>query len=297
VKDQKRQVGSTFKPILYTLAFQDKKELTPCYKVLNQEQSFIMPEGQDPYTPKSSGKKEDLNKWKTLKWGLATSENNITAWLLKQVSPVAVAEMAKKMGITSRIDPVPSIVLGTPEITLAEMTAAFSVYPNGGVYTEPLFVTRIEDKNGNLLQRFSSNKEEAISEETAYLMVNMLQDVVRIGTAQRLRSSAYPYKLMNDIGGKTGTTNNHSDGWFIGITPDLVTGVWVGSEERSIRFDSMKSGQGSAMALPVFGLFMKSVYADRRINLTQGPFARPLNFNINLDCEDHNSGDNVVYDE
>ena len=243
VKTQKRQVGSTFKPFLYTLVFQDKKDLTPCYKVLNVPQTFNIPGDTVPYTPKSSGNKKFFNQWVTLKWGLASSENNVTAWLLKQVSPAAVADMARKMGITSRIDPVPSIVLGTPEISVAEMTAAFSVYPNGGVYSEPVFVTRIEDKRGNLLQQFSSYKEEVISAQTAYLMVNMLMGVVKGGTASRLRSSAYPYQLMNDIGGKTGTTQNHADGWFMGITPDLVTGVWVGGEEPSIRFDAMERGQ------------------------------------------------------
>jgi len=290
----KRQVGSTFKPFLYTLAFQDKKELTPCYEVLNQAQSFTMPDGQEPWVPQSSGKKEDLNKKVSLKWGLATSENNISAWLMKQLSPGAVIEMAKKMGITSPMVPVPSLCLGIADISLAEMTAAFSVYPNGGVYTEPIFVTRIEDKNGNLLKRFSSYKEEAISEQTAYLMVNMLQGVVRGGTATRLRST---YNLMNEIGGKTGTTQNHSDGWFMGITPDLVAGVWVGGEDRSIHFNSMELGQGARMALPIFGLFMQKVYADKRINLTQGPFERPLNFNINLDCNDANLSGNMVYDE
>jgi penicillin-binding protein 1A len=294
VKTQTRQVGSTFKPILYTLVFQDKKDLTPCTEVWNQPVSFSMPDGQESWTPGSSGRKEYFNKKVTLKWGLATSENNVTAWLLKQVSPHAVVEMARKMGITSRIDPVPSIVLGSSEISLAEMTAAFSVYPNGGVYTEPIFVTRIEDKNGNLLQRFSPAKEEAISEQTAYLMVNMLQGVVRGGTATRLR---YTYHLMNEIGGKTGTTNDHSDGWFMGVTPDLVAGVWVGGEERSIRFTRMDLGQGAEMALPIFGLFMQKVYADKRINLTQGPFARPSHFNINLDCTDQNLDGNVVYEE
>ena len=294
VKMAKRQVGSTFKPILYTLAFQDKKELTPCYKVLNQQQSFIMPDGQDPYTPKSSGKKEDLNQWKTLRWGLAASENNISAWLMKQLSPVAVVEMARKMGITSPMDAVPSLCLGSADISLAEMTAAFSVYPNGGVYTEPIYVTRITDKSGTLLKRFSTRKEEAISEQTAYLMVNMLQGVVRGGTSTRLR---FTYNLMNDIGGKTGTTQNHSDGWFMGITPDLVAGVWVGGEERSIRFNSMSLGQGAEMALPIFGLFMQKVYADKSINLTQGPFQRPANFNINLDCEDQDLTGKVMYDE
>ncbi len=293
VKVQKRQVGSTFKPFLYTLAMQDKKELTPCYKVLNVPQTFAV--GDSTWTPKSSGKKDYFNRWVTLKWGLATSENNVTAWLLKQVSPAAVVEMARKMGIVSHIDPVPSIVLGTPEISLAEMTAAFSVYSNKGVYSEPIYVTRIEDKNGNVLQRFSSFKEEAISAQTAYLMVNLLQGVVRGGTATRLRAT---YQLLNDMGGKTGTTQNHSDGWYMGITPDLVAGVWVGGEDRSIHFDNMRLGQGSAMALPIFGMFMQKVYADKSIGLSQGSFERPDNFNVNLDCPvDEEFGGGVVYDE
>jgi penicillin-binding protein 1A len=293
VKLQKRQVGSTFKPFLYTLAMQDKKELTPCYKVWNVPQSFDT--GDSTYTPKSSGRKEFLNRQVTLRWGLATSENNISAWLLKQVSPAAVADMARKMGIVSYIDPVPSIVYGTSDISLAEMVAAFSVYPNKGIYSEPIYVVGIEDKNGNLLQRFNSYKEEAISAHTAYLMVNLLEGVVKGGTAAKLR---YAYKLMNDMGGKTGTTQNHSDAWYIGITPELVAGVWVGGEDRSVHFDSMRLGQGSTAALPVYGLFMQKVYADKSIGLTQGPFERPDGFNVNLDCEaDTEFGDNIVYED
>ena len=292
VTTQKRQVGSTFKPILYTLAFQDRKDLTPCYLVYNQMQTFIV--GDTVWAPRSSGRAEYLNRQVTLKWGLATSENNITAWLLKQVSPIAVVELAQKMGIKSRIDPVPSIVLGSAEISVAEMTTAFSVYPNGGLYVEPIFVTRIEDKNGNLLQRFSTYKEEAISEETAYLMTSMLQDVVRGGTAGRLR---FRYNLNNEMGGKTGTTQNHTDGWYIGITPDLVAGVWVGGEDRAVRFRSMQLGQGADMALPIYGLFMQKVYADRSINLTQGAFARPRNFNINLNCTDATLSSGILYEE
>jgi penicillin-binding protein 1A len=293
VKVQKRQIGSTFKPFLYTLAMQDKPELTPCYKVLNVQQSFIV--NDSIWRPRSSGRREHLYKQVTLKWGLATSENNVTAWLLKQVSPAAVVDMAKKMGVSSHIDAVPSIVLGTPEITLAEMVAAFSVFPNKGVYSTPIFVTRIEDKSGNVLQRFGSSKEEAISERTAYLMVNMLEGVVKGGTASRLR---YTYNLMNDMGGKTGTTQNHSDGWYIGITPDLVAGVWVGGEDRSIRFNDMRLGQGSHMALPIFGLFMQKVYADKSIHLTREPFERPKNFDVNMNCEvEEEFGGNVIYDE
>ncbi|MDR2037941.1 MAG: transglycosylase domain-containing protein [Bacteroidales bacterium] len=291
---QKRQVGSTFKPFLYTLAMQDKKELTPCYRVLNVPQSFI--DGDTTWQPRSSGRKEFLYQPVTLKWALATSENNITAWLLKQVSAEAVAEMARKMGVKNKIDPVPSIVLGTPELSLAEMVGAFSVYPNKGVYSEPIYVTRIEDKNGNVLQRFNSYKEEAISEHTAYLMVNLLEGVVKGGTASRLR---YTYNLRTmDMGGKTGTSQRHSDGWYIGITPDLVAGVWVGGEDRGIRFDNMKIGQGANTALPIYGLFMQKVYADKSIGLTQEPFERPDGFNVDLNCDvDKEFGGNIDYDE
>jgi penicillin-binding protein 1A len=293
VKIQKRQVGSTFKPFLYTLAMQDRQELTPCYKVLNVPQTFVT--GDSTWAPRSSGRKEYFNQWVTLKWGLATSENNVTAWLLKQVSPEAVVEIARKMGIVSHIDPVPSIVLGTPDISVAEMVAAFSVYPNKGVYSEPIYVTRIEDKNGNLLQRFSSYKEEAISAQTAYLMVNLLQGVVQYGTGARIRSV---YGLRNEIGGKTGTTQNHSDGWFMGITPDLVAGVWVGGEDRAIRFNNMRLGQGSAMALPIYGMFMQKVYADKGIALSQGPFERPDGFAVQLDCDaDKNFSSDIEYEE
>jgi penicillin-binding protein 1A len=293
VKVQRRQVGSTFKPFLYTLAMQDRKDLTPCYKVLNVEQSFIV--GDSTWSPKSSGRKEYLYQHVTLKWALATSENNVTAWLLKQVSAGAIVDLAKKMGITSRVDPVPSIVLGTPEITLAEMVAAFSVFSNKGQYSTPIYVTRIEDKNGNVLQRFNSYKEEAISAHTAYLMVNLLEGVVRGGTASRLR---YAYNLQNPMGGKTGTTQHHSDGWYMGITPDLTAGVWVGGEDRSVHFDNMRLGQGSAMALPIFGLFMQKVYADKKIALSQRPFDRPEGFNVDMDCAvEKEFGGNVVYDE
>ena len=290
---QRRQVGSTFKPILYTLAFQDKRELTPCHRVLNQTQTFLLHDGS-AWEPRSSGRPEFWNQNVTLKWGLATSENNISAWLMKQLTPHAVVDMAQKMGITSHMDPVYSISLGVSELTLAEMTAAFAVYPAGGVYTEPLFVTRIEDRHGNLLQRFTPFSEEVISEQTAYLMTSMLQDVVRSGTGARLRGT---YNLRNDIGGKTGTTQNNSDGWFIGITPDLVTGVWVGGEDRSVRFRFIRDGQGAATALPIFGMFMQKVYADRSINLTQGPFRRPASFNINLNCYDPLLESGIIYED
>ena len=277
---QKRQVGSTFKPFLYTLALQDKKELTPCYEVLNIPQTFI--DNGKPWTPRSSGNEENIGKRVTLKWGLAKSENNISAWIIKQVAPKAVADMAHKMGITSYIDPVPSIVYGTSDISVAEMVTAYSVFANKGVYTEPVFVTRIEDKGGNaLMPSYLPRTEEVISERTAYMMVNLLQGVVDGGTAIRLRLR---YHFENEIGGKTGTTNEHSDGWFMGITPDLVSGVWIGGEERSIHFDAMSRGQAAEEALPVWALYMQKVYADKRLGISQGPFDRPADL-IGIDCE------------
>lgn len=277
---QKRQVGSTFKPFLYTLAMQEG--LSPCFKVLNVEQAFTV--GDDIWVPGSSGPKDFLNKEVTLKWGLANSENNITAWLLKRFTPQAVAQMAHRMGITSRIDPVPSIVLGTPEISLAEMVGAYSVFANKGIYTQPVMVTRIEDKSGSVLaNHFVPHTDEVLSERTAYLMISLLQAVVREGTGRRLRGM---YGLLNEIGGKTGTTQNHADGWFMGVTPDLVTGVWVGGEENSIHFDAMEDGQGARMAMPIFALFMQKVYRDANINLTQAPFEAPDGMSSYINCDD-----------
>jgi len=290
---QKRQVGSTFKPFLYTLAMEEG--LSPCQKVLNVEQAFTV--GDTIWIPGSSGPEAYLNQEVTLKWGLAASENNITAWLLKQFSARAVAEIAHRMGITSRIDPVPSIVLGTPEISLAEMVAAYSVYANKGIYTQPVMVTRIEDRTGVVLaENFIPRTEEVLSERTAYMMVSLLRGVVNGGTAGRLRGQ---YGMRMDMGGKTGTTQNHADGWFIGITPDLVTGVWAGGEENSIHFDNLNYGQGARMAMPVFALFMQKVYADPRINLTQEPFEAPQGMPWNIDCDEpvSASGSNVLLEE
>jgi penicillin-binding protein 1A len=187
------------------------------------------------------------------------------------------------MGIKSKIAAVPSIFLGTSDISLSEMTSAFSTFSNKGVHSEPVFVTRIEDKNGNILAKFTSNKNEAISAQTAYLMTNLLRSVVLSGTGGRVRRI---YELYNEIGGKTGTTQNHSDGWFMGVTPNLVSGVWVGGEDRSIHFKGIRLGGGHNMALPVFGLYMQKVYNDSTLSVTQeDKFEEPLNFSIDLDCD------------
>ena len=274
----KRQVGSTIKPILYTLAMQEG--LGPCDKVPNIPQTFILPTGE-PWSARGGTKRQ--GEMVTLRWGLANSENNISAWVLKQFTPEAVAQMAHKMGITSFIDPVPSVFLGTAEITVKEMVAAYSIFANKGVYNSPLPVCRIEDKYGNVLQEFRPESREVITENTAYLMCNLLEGVVNSGTGVRLR---YKYKLTNPMGGKTGTTQQHADGWFIGVTPDLVGGVWVGAEDRSIHFQNLANGQGANMALPIWAKFLLKAYADPRLKMSDRPFDRPAGINKRLDCDE-----------
>ena len=274
----KRQVGSTIKPILYTLAMQEG--LGPCDKVPNIPQTFILPTGE-PWSARGGTKRQ--GEMVTLRWGLANSETNISAWVLKQFTPEAVAQMAHKMGITSFIDPVPSVFLGTAEITVKEMVAAYSIFANKGVYNSPLPVYRIEDKYGNVLQEFRPESREVITENTAYLMCNLLEGVVTGGTGVRLR---YKYKLMNPMGGKTGTTQKHADGWFMGVTPDLVGGVWVGAEDRSIHFQNLANGQGASMALPIWAKFLLKAYADPRLKMSDRPFDRPAGINKRLDCDE-----------
>ena len=274
----KRQVGSTIKPILYTLAMQEG--LGPCDKVPNIPQTFILPTGE-PWSARGGTKRQ--GEMVTLRWGLANSENNISAWVLKQFTPEAVAQMAHKMGITSFIDPVPSVFLGTAEITVKEMVAAYSIFANKGVYNSPLPVCRIEDKYGNVLQEFRPESREVITENTAYLMCNLLEGVVNSGTGVRLR---YKYKLTNPMGGKTGTTQQHADGWFIGVTPDLVGGVWVGAEDRSIHFQNLANGQGANMALPIWAKFLQKAYADSGLKMSGRPFDSPAGISTRLDCDE-----------
>jgi penicillin-binding protein 1A len=273
----KRQVGSTIKPILYTLAMQEG--LGPCDKVPNVPQTFVLADGS-PWSAKNSYRRRE-GEMVTLKWGLAHSVNNISGWVLKQFTPRAVVKMAKKMGITSRMDPVPSLFLGTSEISVQEMVGAYSTYANKGVYNRPVIVTRIEDKYGNPITEFKTQKKEVMTEKTAYLMLNLLEGVVREGTGIRLR---YKYGLYNPIGGKTGTTQNHSDGWFMGVTPDLVSGVWVGAEDRAVHFQTIKLGQGANMSLPIWALYMKKVYADPDLSISRGDFEKPNGIEHKLDC-------------
>jgi len=281
VTQQKKQVGSTIKPFLYTIAMQNG--YSPCYEVEDIPRSFDVGDSI-PWTPRSSGPKQYHGKMVTLAWGLAQSENYISAWLMQQFKPTAVTDLMRKMGVRSFIDPVPSIFLGTSDIKLEEMVGAYGTFANKGVYTRPMYVTRIEDKNGNTISRFTSKIEEVLSEQQAYLMINLLQNVVLRGTALRMRSE--PYNFRNQMGGKTGTTQNHSNGWYMGITPNLVGGVWSGWEDQAIHFETLSEGQGANMALPIMAIFLKKVYTDPQFGIMEtDEFERPSNFNIELDCD------------
>ena len=282
VKSGKRQVGSTVKPFLYTLAMQNG--FSPCTLVPNTEHSFTLYDGST-WTAKNSGKTKMDGKMVTLKWGLANSVNQISAWVMKQFNPQAMADMMHKLGITSPIDAVPSMFLGTSDVSLYEMVGAYGTYGNHGVYTKPYCVTRIEDRNGNVLARFSPESRDAIDAKTAYLMINMMEAVVNEGTSARLRRNVDYGNITADVAGKTGTTQNQSDGWFMGITPELVTGVWTGGDLRSIHFEGLSAGQGASMALPIYGYYMNSLYRDRTLGYTQSSvFEVPPGFNVDMDC-------------
>ena len=290
VRQGKRQVGSTIKPFLYTLAMQEG--LTPCTKVTNVPVTFLTP-GGETWTPRSTDKEEWIGKTVTLKWGLTNSSNNISAFLMKQYGPEAMADMMKRMGIQSHVDEVPSLCVGPADLTLWEMVAAYNTFPSRGVYVTPLFVTRIEDRQGNVLSEFTNRKREAIAESTAYLMVNLMEGVVQGGTASRLR---YRYNLKGEIAGKTGTTNDNSDGWFIGYTPTLVAGVWTGAEDRQVHFQSITYGQGAHMSLPTWGIFMKKVLADGTLGISADDrFVAPAGEFSGLDCTGGDNDASEVY--
>ena len=254
VRQGKRQVGSTIKPYLYTLAMQEG--MTPCDKVINVPQTISRIPGGNTWTPRSTDSEKWIGKTVTLKWGLTNSSNNISAYLMKQFGPTAMVRMMRKMGIQSHVDAVPALCVGPADLSLWEMVAAYNTFPSRGVYITPLCVTRIEDNQGNVITEFTNRKRDAISENTAYEMVDMMMSVVQAGTGSRLR---YRYNLMGEIAGKTGTTNDNADGWFIGYTPTLVAGVWTGAEDRQVHFQATALGQGAHMSLPTWGIFMKKV--------------------------------------
>lgn len=281
VKQGSRQVGSTFKPFVYALAMQEG--WSPCEKVLNIPVTFEKDRWGLPqnWTPKNSDNKHDGEEM-SLKSALAHSVNSITAFIMKKFGPQAVIDLVRKMGITAPIDPFPAICLGTPSLSVYEMTAAHCTFTNKGVYTQPVIITRIEDKSGNVLEEFVPQTHEVMDEQTAYTMINLMEGVVQGGSGVRLR---YKYKLNYPIAGKTGTTQNQSDGWFMGHTPDLVTGVWVGCEDRAAHFRTIVEGQGASMALPIWALYMMQVYDDKSLAISTGPFDRPEGeLRVELDC-------------
>jgi penicillin-binding protein 1A len=294
VTSGKRQVGSTFKPFLYSLAIQEG--YSPCYQVPNVPVVFDKYKWrlEKDWSPRNSGGEDLEGLTLTLKYGLANSINTVTAYIMKQFGPHAVVDLARKIGIKSKILAVPSLCLGTFDLSVYEMVGAYSTFSNKGVWVEPIFVTKIEDKNGVLLEKFIPESNEAMSEKTADVMVRLLQGVVdgvysptankKSGTGVRLR---FKYGFKNEIGGKTGTTQNHSDGWFMGITPNLVTGVWTGCEDRSVHFRDITTGQGANMALPIFAEYMQRVYADTiNTGIHPIPFEISRSIDVKLDCDD-----------
>jgi penicillin-binding protein 1A len=302
VKVGKRQVGSTFKPFVYALAVQEG--YSPCYRIPNVRTCITTEDGKEWCPDNSAGEEKFENKNVTLKFALANSINYVSAALMKQFGARAVVNLAKRMGVTSQLDPVPALCLGVADISVFEMVGANSTFANQGTYVQPIFVTRIEDKNGKVLEEFVPNTDEVFNEEKAYVMCELMKGVVQYGTGARLR---YKFDLKNPIAGKTGTTQNNSDGWFIGMTPDLVAGCWVGGEDRAVHFNTTDQGQGASMALPIWGKFFQKVYADKTIKISKGDFFKPARMSeIELDCSkydnenlqiiDDNSGDKDPFD-
>ncbi|MDA9183291.1 transglycosylase domain-containing protein [Flavobacteriaceae bacterium] len=299
VKQGRRQIGSTFKPFLYATAI-DQLKLSPCDSLPDALYCIEpMKHGNiDAWCPKNSGDK--YGRTRTLKNALANSVNTVSARLMDLVGPRPVINLARKMGITSDIPAVSSIALGTPDISLFEMVGAYSTFANQGIYVKPVMVTRIEDKNGRALYEVVPETQDVLSQEVAYVTVNLMQGVTQGGSGTRLRHAGlektnyvyenvvtgYPYLFENPIAGKTGTTQNQSDGWFMGMVPNLATGVWVGGEDRSIHFKDIAFGQGATMALPIWGSYMKSLYNLPELGVSQEDFIVPENLSIAVDCGD-----------
>ncbi|MDR2809542.1 MAG: transglycosylase domain-containing protein [Tannerellaceae bacterium] len=251
----RRQIGSTIKPFLYSLAMIEG--ISPCDRMLHVQQQ-LMDENGHPWIPRNADQKH-VGEMVSIQWGLQNSSNWVTAYLMKQLSPYTLVRLLHSFGMTGEIDPVISLSLGTADISVSEMVGGYSTFANGGIRVEPLYVTRIEDSFGNTVATFNSQMHEVLPEDVTYKMLYMLRSVMDGGTGSRVR---FRYNLRAPMGGKTGTTQNHSDGWFMAFTPSLVSGCWVGGEERSIHFDRMTEGQGASMALPIYALFMQKVYAD-----------------------------------
>ena len=277
----KRQVGSTIKPFLYSLAMEGDESgsdsFTPCSTLPNTQPVIQVP-GQAPWMPRNDGKSR-IGDNVDLRWALTNSNNWISARLIQEVGPSNLVRYMHNLGITSQLPAVPSLALGPAEISLREMVTGYSAFADNGSYAQPLYVTTITDNSGNVIAQFRPNKTEAIGRQAYYRILSILLNVVDSGTGNRLRRP--PYALTAQIGGKTGTTNSNSDGWFMGFTPELVAGVWVGGDERYIHFNTMANGQGAEMALPIFGKFMKSVYGDPALHYSQSTqFTFPADINL-----------------
>ena len=258
----RRQIGSTMKPFLYSLAMIEG--FSPCDKMKHVQQQLVDENGT-PWSPKNAGAKR-VGEEVTIQWGLQQSSNWVTAYLMKHLSPYTLERLLRSYGLKGPIDPVVSMCLGTPDISVSEMVSAYTVFSHKGIRVEPLVVTHIEDQLGNTIATFTPSISEVLTEEATYKTWGMLRAVMDGGTGSRVR---YRYGVKAPMGGKTGTSQNHSDGWFIGFTPSLTAGCWVGGEDRSIRFDRMADGQGAAMALPIFGLFMQKVYANKTLGYSE----------------------------
>ncbi|MCW5516306.1 penicillin-binding protein 1A [Muriicola sp. Z0-33] len=292
-----RQAGSTFKPFIYAAAI-DQLRYSPCDSLPDSQ--YCIEAGKhgnpEPWCPKNADGKYSGRNF-TLKHALANSVNTVTAQLIDRVGPKAVVSIVKNLGLTREILEVPAIALGVPEVNVFEMVGAYGTFVNQGVYVKPVTVTRIEDKNGTVLYEYVPETKDVLSKDVAYAMVNLMEGVTQGGSGTRLRHTykknateykeiitGYPYEFTNPIAGKTGTTQNQSDGWFMGMVPNLVTGVWVGGENRSIHFRTITYGQGASMALPIWGLYMKKNYANEDLGISQEEFPEPEELSINVDC-------------
>ena len=306
VKQGKRQVGSTFKPFVYAAAI-DQLHLSPCDTFPKSQITIaaLKHGNMKPWSPKNSG--NNYVGFETITSALANSRNTITARLMNEIGPQPVIDLANSLGVEQKIPAVPSIALGTPDLSVYEMVAAYSSFANQGVYTKPVMVTQIEDKNGTILFQYTPETKDVLSQEVAYVTVKLMEGVTKFGSGQRLRHSAakdqlvykeivtgYPYEFTNPIAGKTGTTQNQSDGWFMGMVPNLVTGVWVGGEDRSTHFKTITYGQGASMALPIWANFMRSCYEVESLNISKDEFIIPEDLSIEVDCEPKNKEGDII---
>ena len=288
-----RQVGSTFKPFVYATAI-EQLNMSPCDSILDGP--FMIHKGRHHVTEDWEPRNSDYRYrgMVTLKQALAASINTVSAKLIDRTGPEAVVELTRKLGVKTEIPVQPSIALGAVDITVEDMVAAYSTFANQGVYVKPQFLSKIENKSGEVIYEPIPESHDVLNKDIAFAVIKLLQGVTETGSGARLRTqgggsgdnrwTGYPYMFTNPIAGKTGTTQNQSDGWFMGMVPNLVTGVWVGCEDRSARFKSLTYGQGATAALPVWAYFMKKCYADPALNVSKAEFERPANLSIKVDC-------------